>query len=329
MGYTEQKPAEFAALILGAALKEGHKGPVFIQGDHFQFNAKKCAENLPGEMEAIQKLTAEAILGGFMNIDIDASTLVDLAPADVADQQKRNIECQAEMIRFIRKIQPLEISIGGEIGEVGKKNSTVEEFRAFAAGVRDRTNGLKFMSKVSVQTGTSHGGNVLPDGTVGDAAVDFDCHRSIAHEARGAFAMAGTVQHGASTLPLEKFDRFPPTGCVEIHLATEFQNLIFQKLPEELTREMTSWIRRNLREEFHPKDTEEQNLYKLRKKTWGPFKKELWKVDPKRYLPALEERLERIFRSLGAADTAPRVEPLVQRRPKLPPPPEVVRHYAK
>ena len=36
MGYTDQRPAEYAANILAAAIKEGHQGPVFIQGDHFQ-----------------------------------------------------------------------------------------------------------------------------------------------------------------------------------------------------------------------------------------------------------------------------------------------------
>ena len=41
MGYTAQPPVEYASVILGAAIKEGYTGPVFIQGDHFQANAKK------------------------------------------------------------------------------------------------------------------------------------------------------------------------------------------------------------------------------------------------------------------------------------------------
>src|SRR5437763_10417285 len=43
IGYTEQRPGEYAACVLGAAIKEGYKGPVFIQGDHFQASAKKWA----------------------------------------------------------------------------------------------------------------------------------------------------------------------------------------------------------------------------------------------------------------------------------------------
>src|SRR5688500_17784232 len=33
IGYTEQRPAEYSACVLAAALAEGYKGPVFIQGD--------------------------------------------------------------------------------------------------------------------------------------------------------------------------------------------------------------------------------------------------------------------------------------------------------
>jgi fructose/tagatose bisphosphate aldolase len=318
MGYTEQRPAEFAGLVLAAALREGWRGPVFIQGDHFQFNAKKYKENPQAELEGIKKLTAEAIQAGFLNIDIDASTLVDLGFPTVREQQKHNIDCQAALIEHIRKIQPVEISIGGEIGEVGKKNSTVEEFTAFADGVREKSSGLKFMSKVSIQTGTSHGGKVLPDGTTADVAIDFDCHRDISRAARERYAMAGTVQHGASTLPLEKFNQFPPVGCVEIHLATEFQNIIYQHVPEELKKKVYDWVRANLSDEFKSNETEEQNLYKTRKKAWGPFKKEFFRLDPALYLPALEERLEAMFRNLKAAGTAAAVEKHVKLLPSLP-----------
>lgn len=35
MAYTDQRPAEYAAIILAAALREGWRTPVFLQGDHF------------------------------------------------------------------------------------------------------------------------------------------------------------------------------------------------------------------------------------------------------------------------------------------------------
>lgn len=46
IGYTFQRPSEYASCVLAAAIKEGYKGPVFIQGDHFQFNAKSMQKIL-------------------------------------------------------------------------------------------------------------------------------------------------------------------------------------------------------------------------------------------------------------------------------------------
>src|SRR6266853_166382 len=41
IGYTEQRPHEYTAVVLAAALREGFSGPLFIQGDHVQTSAKK------------------------------------------------------------------------------------------------------------------------------------------------------------------------------------------------------------------------------------------------------------------------------------------------
>ncbi|HBA38836.1 MAG TPA: aldolase, partial [Deltaproteobacteria bacterium] len=36
IGYTAQRPSEYAHVVIAAAIKEGFTGPLFIQGDHFQ-----------------------------------------------------------------------------------------------------------------------------------------------------------------------------------------------------------------------------------------------------------------------------------------------------
>ena len=84
MAYTDQRPAEYTAVVLAAALREGWPTPVFLQGDHFQFNATKWKVDPGPEMEGIKDLTREAIAAGFLNIDIDSSTLVDLSQPTVA-----------------------------------------------------------------------------------------------------------------------------------------------------------------------------------------------------------------------------------------------------
>mgnify|MGYP001769520202 CR=1 FL=1 len=77
MGYTDQKPLEYTTVVLAAALAEGYKGPVFVQGDHFQVNAKNYKADPKAEVEGLKKLIRESIDAGFYNIDIDSSTVVN------------------------------------------------------------------------------------------------------------------------------------------------------------------------------------------------------------------------------------------------------------
>ena len=281
MAYTDQRPAEYTAVILGAALREGWRTPVFLQGDHFQFNATKWGSDPAGELDGLRDLTREAIGGGFLNIDIDSSTLVDLSKPTVSEQQRVNAENTAELTRLIRELQPdgVTISIGGEIGEVGKSNSTEEELRAYLDGYLGLLGaGVEPISKVSIQTGTSHGGVVLPDGTVAEVSIDFDTLRRLSTVARDEYGMAGCVQHGASTLPEEAFHHFPANGAAEIHLATGFQNILYDAggLPDDLRAEMMAWTEANCADERKDGETDGQFLYKTRKKAIGPFKRQLW-----------------------------------------------------
>src|SRR5258708_34746570 len=180
MGYTEEQTDEYAAAILAAAIKEDYQGPIFLQGDHFQFNAKKYKENPQQEIEAIKALTKEAISAQFYNIDIDASTLVDLSQENLTKQQEANYQMTALLTTYIRSLQPKDtmISIGGEIGHIGDRNSNIEDFKAFMKGYSTRIpkDGI---SKVSVQTGTSHGGIPLPDGSIAKIQLDFNVLNTI------------------------------------------------------------------------------------------------------------------------------------------------------
>lgn len=299
MGYTNQPPVEYAAVILAAAVKEGFKGAVFVQGDHFQVNAKKFKENPEKEIESLKALIAEAIEAGFYNIDIDSSTLVDLSFTDVRKQQFNNYDVCARLTQYIRQVQPrgIEVSVGGEIGEVGTKNSTPEDLRAFMVGFRDRLRkGRTGISKISIQTGTSHGGVVLPDGTIAQVKLDFETLKNLSRIAKEEFGLAGAVQHGASTLPAEAFHNFPATETAEVHLATEFQNMILDSkhFPAELKAKIYEWLKVNAASERKEGETEEQFFYKSRKKALGPFKKEIMGL-PQATKDAISAELEAKF----------------------------------
>lgn len=287
MGYTEQRPAEYASGVYAAAIREGWRGPLFIQGDHFQANRARMAKEPDAELREIEALIDEAVAAGFYNIDIDTSTLVDLSRPTVDEQQQPNYEHAVRLASRVRRAQPpgVVISLGGEIGEVGKENSTVEELVAYMEGFRSLAaeRGVEpGPSKVSVQTGTSHGGVVRPDGTVADVSIDFEVLRELSDVARSRYGMAGAVQHGASTLPDELFDEFPKLGAAEIHLATGYQNALMDS--ESFPTGLRDRIYARLREQFAAKlgvdyETEAQLYYKERKRCVGPFKRDLWAID--------------------------------------------------
>lgn len=307
MGYTNQIPVEYSGVILGAAIKEGYSGPVFIQADHCQANAKKFQENPDKELEGLQALIADAIAAGFYNIDIDSSTLVDLSKKEIKKQQKANYEACAKLTQFIRRIQPkgIMVSVGGEIGEVGHQNSTPEDLRAFMEGFREKLRkGLVGISKISIQTGTSHGGVVLPDGSIAQVKLDFDTLKSLSKMARDEFGLGGAVQHGASTLPEEAFHKFAECETLEVHLATQFQNMIYDSkhFPADLKKRMYEWLKVNAAGEAKAGETEEQFFYKTRKKALGPFKKDIMGM-PQATRDAIaqeiEEKFDFLFRQLN------------------------------
>src|SRR5215470_5217745 len=329
IGYTEQRPHEYAAVVLAAALREGFAGPIFIQGDHVQTNAKKYnSPERDKELDTLRALIKEEIAAGFYNIDIDTSTLVDLDKPTLEAQQEVNVTLAADFTEFIRKCEPkgLTVSVGGEIGEVGGKNSDVHELHAYMNGynatLKKRGASLAGISKISVQTGTAHGGFINADGSVRkDVKIDLATLEELSRLARDEYGLGGAVQHGASTLPPDAFDAFPRVGACEIHLATDFQNMVYEhaSFPADLKTQMYDWVRANATEERKPKDTEEQFLYKARKKAIGPFKKQMWSMSEagrQAIGQSLEERFTFLMKQLKISDTAAAVARFV-RAPEL------------
>jgi len=311
-GYTDQRPSEYSANILGAAVAAGYQGPVFIQGDHYQISASRYNEDPDPEINALKDLTREAINAGFFNIDVDASTLVDLSKDTVVEQQVLNSELTAMFTKFIRDLEPegLTVSIGGEIGEVGEENSTEEELRAYLDNYIDDLKKIDpnqvGLSKISVLTGTSHGGVVLPDGSIKDVAVDFDLLQHLGKVSRESYGLGGAVQHGASTLPETAFSKFAEYETLEVHLATNFQNILYDEMPADLKSEIYAYLDKNHAHERKSGQTDEQFYYKTRKRALGEFKKKIWSISPDQLAKiktAWEIQFRDLFNRLAMVDT--------------------------
>ena len=316
IGYTNQPPVEFATMILAAAIKENYSGPVFIQGDHFQVKAAKFEENPDKEIESVKTLIKDAINAGFYNIDIDSSTLVDLSKPTLREQQRLNYEVCAKLTQFIRSIEPedVTVSVGGEIGEIGTQNSTPEDLQAYMNGLENTLEkGVTGISKISVQTGTTHGGVVLPDGSIAQIKLDFRTLETLSENARKEYRMAGAVQHGASTLPPEAFHKFVECETAEVHLATAFQNIIYESkhFQNDLKQKMYNWLKTNLANERKEGQTEEQFIYKTRKKALGQFKKEIMALPQQTrdtIATEVEKQFEFLFKQLNVVNTKALVE---------------------
>ena len=176
---------------------------------------------------------------------------------------------------------------------------------------------LPGISKISVQTGTSHGGVPLPDGTIAKVSVDFDTLTALSKAAREQYHLGGAVQHGASTLPEEYFDRFAQANAIEVHLATAFQNQLFDSatFPSDLRDRMYQHLTENNSDERKPDQTDAQFYYTTRKKAFGPFKREMWDLPPatrEALMAELQETYSLVMHRLGVAGTASLVDELIK-----------------
>jgi len=296
IGYTNQQGREYAAVNQAAAMLEGWTGPLFLQGDHIQLSAEKVGKggaDEEKEQAAHSALIRSLLTYGFGSIDLDMSPFEKRNNAELSfdEQQRVNYDLTARKIWEIRDLErelelPYTVMLGGETGEVGKMNTRREDIEAYANGlvraldeIRNETGlTLESIRKIAVQTGTSHGGITLPDGSKAEVKIDFGV-LAMAREASKRFGWAGPVQHGASTLPDAAFSNFVTSGAAEVHLATGFQDIIFDtgivKVPG-LQSMIEKFLVSKLIGEWKDGQTFAQFAKGSRKKANGPFKFEMW-----------------------------------------------------
>ena len=331
MGYTAQPPREYAAVVQAAAILEGFTGPVFLQGDHVQLKSgpvNKGGDAAEKEIATHRDLIRDLLEYGFGSIDLDMSPFEKRTEENLSfsEQQEDNARLTAEKIADVRLIEkelgtPWTTLLGGETGEVGKMNTRKEDLLAYAEGISghlsrlEKVAGEKFegIRKIAVNDGTSHGGVPLPDGSVADVAIAFEV-LEMATKAGREFGWAGSVQHGASTLPPDAFSLFPKYDAVEVHLATGFQNILLDdgvyKVPG-----LQSAIERHLVDKFTGEWKEGQTFaqfaYKTRKKVNAPFKFIFWTM-PASIREVVADKLYNqfgfLFEQLGVVDTTELVE---------------------
>jgi hypothetical protein len=146
----------------------------------------------------------------------------------------------------------------------------------------------------------------LPDGTMATVDVDFDTMLRLSRIARNEYRLGGAVQHGASTLPENAFGKFVEAEACEVHLATNFMNLFYDRIPDTLRSEIYTFLDNKFAAERKPGMTDEQFYYKTRKNAIGPFKAKIWGL-PASFKEEMgniwEEQFTMLFQHLGLIDT--------------------------
>ena len=310
MAYTDQSPSEVMACVLAGAIEAGYQGPVFVQADHVKLFPAAYAYDPDAELAAVHDLARAAIHAGFYNLDLDTSTLVEPDHAEADRQQYPSYIQAAALAAYLRAHEPasMPLAIGGEIGDDSPANSTEAELRAFLEGFLGcLPEGLAGLSKIAIQTGAVTGGVILAGGQVASVALDFVTLLRLSQVAR-EYGLAGAVQHGASTLPPSAYDKFIQSETCEIHLATDFQNTLFehQAFPAELRRAMYTYLDTHFADRRVPGQTIGQFYYRERRRAIGPFKRELWALDGdvRRYIrETWWQRVDFLFEQLNVSGT--------------------------
>ena len=320
--YTFQRPIDYATSVLAGAIAAGWRGPVFLQGDHYQFNAKKYAADPEAMTEEIRRACRLAVDAGYRNIDIDSSTLVDLSLPTVDEQQRANYERAAELTALIRTLEAdgVTISVGGEIGEVGKENSNEAELRAYLDGLPARARSTGAGRDRHLQGERPDRARPMAAPCCRTARSDRPPSTSRSTRSSASSPVAST----GSPAPCSTGRRRCPTSC-SITSATSrpprsisppgFQNALYEHpaFPQELHREIEAWCFANALDERKPDQTDQQFVYTTRKKALGPFKRQLWELPTRDAILADQaKKIGFLFRELGVDGSRSMVDRYVQ-----------------
>ncbi len=318
IAYTAQEPGEYVAAVLGAAIRTGHQGPVFFQGDHFQVHLEPYAADPEAELASLEALIRTAIQAGFYNIDVGASGLVDYGREALAEQFARNCAITARLVEHVRARQPdgAPVAVGAQVSPPWGRHSQPADVRAFMDGLTAALPaGVTGPDKISVYAGTRLGGLVQPDGSLAEAAVDFGLLHQLAEILRGEYGLPGIVQYGASTLPTAMLHRFGDAQVCEIHLATGFQNTLFEHpaFPAGLRREIYAHLDQYFGDHRPEGVSDAQFYYRERKRALGHFKRDLWTLDADiraHFRMAWEQQIGAVFDQLNIANSAEDIQAL-------------------
>ena len=269
-GYTGQTPYTFFDMVTGYADKLGFTKPFFIHADHT--TVKNTSEE---EFKIAESVIKAAIDAGYTSVSIDASH----------NEIDDNITISSKLGKLV---QDASLGLEVEIGEIklvkeGGALSTVEESLEFIEGLKK--NGIN-PDLLAINNGSKHG-NYAPGEEI---HIDLKRTGDIAKAIRKYGVTI--AQHGITGTPLELMGQFADYGIRKGNVGTEWQNIVYRHLPEDLSEEIKKWV--------------EENKQPLKKAT-KPFKEKIDNI-PEKNKKAIEEeaytRAKEYIKAFRAEGTA-------------------------
>ncbi len=323
MSHTQQRADEIAACVLGAALRENYSGPVFLQGDHFRLDPRRCQSDLQTETSRLQALILDGMNNGFLNFDIDATIATGPDTESHSGQNPSYLDLAADLCTFIRHHQPESVSIalGVEFanlrGVLRHSQTLVSDFSRFKESL-DRCGFPDHITKFNIHLDAVSGNNSgsahtakpqIPNVSADECAI----LREFAESMRAAYGVCGLEVHSSTAIPEPYLPLLPSSGVVEAHLGTRLQDVVFDhpRFPIGLTEEIHSYLETHCSLESRSGLPQEQFYYLARKKAWGPFKKAICSLDERTKLAILQDVEKEItmnFEKLGAVSQRKRMD---------------------
>lgn len=329
--YSQQSWHEYASCILGAAIREGHIGPVFLQVDQLALRGND--EN----RDDFTALVTETMDAGYFQYILDGTHLIDQRQPSEQDQLQDTLIACADASAFLRLQQPagVTLSLGCEIPLSAEPNVTANFTRVFAnsflPALRSRGEHFENISKIALPTQTSVSDYPLPSQL---SALEFEIANEAGELLQRDFHLAGAALHDVSSMPEALFDRLREGGICEAHMGTRLQDLVLDQpaFPEELKARLYRWL-----DETHPvhsgRKRGPQEYIENRKFALGAFKRELWNLgsDTRNALAeSVEREVENRLVRLGLTNRARLVLDLTRiQRVNAPPPRSGLHHTAQ
>ncbi|HEX7400648.1 MAG TPA: class II fructose-bisphosphate aldolase [candidate division Zixibacteria bacterium] len=222
-GYTGQTPQVFFETIIGYAEEMKFSKPFFIHGDH-----TTVKDSTPEAFNSAKQQIEAEIDAGYTSIAIDASF----------NELEDNIRITSQLAALIL---PHGLGLEVEVGEVKSAGqeaviTTVEEATTFVDGLLD--HGIR-LDLLAINNGSKHG-NYLEGEKIN---IDLNRTREIfeAIKPKGACI----AQHGITGTPLEIVGKFADFGIRKGNVGTEWQNIAYEFMPQDLMDQMKKWASQN------------------------------------------------------------------------------------